>query len=67
MAQSALEAGLIDRMMIVVAPLLFGGDDAPGIFRGRGVREIVDALRLRALRVRPCGNDVIIEGDLERV
>ena len=66
LAQSALETGLIDRMVIVVAPLLFGGDDAPGIFRGRGVREIADAPRLRDLRLQSCGPDVIIEGELIR-
>ncbi|MEN8164498.1 MAG: bifunctional diaminohydroxyphosphoribosylaminopyrimidine deaminase/5-amino-6-(5-phosphoribosylamino)uracil reductase RibD [Acidobacteriota bacterium] len=63
--QAVLESGLAQRMMVILCPLMLGGDDAPGIFRGRGVGKLNDAVRLTGLRARPCGPDVIIEGEVE--
>jgi diaminohydroxyphosphoribosylaminopyrimidine deaminase/5-amino-6-(5-phosphoribosylamino)uracil reductase len=63
---AALEAGIIDRVMIFVAPMLVGGSDAPGIFAGRGVAKIAEALRLVDVRVRRFGDDVLIEGEVHR-
>ena len=63
--QAVLEAGLVQRMMVILCPLILGGDNAPGIFRGRGVGALDDALRLRDLRARDCGPDLIIEGEVE--
>ncbi len=63
--QAVLEAGLVQRMMVILCPLMLGGADAPGIFRGRGVGALDDAIRLSDLRARPCGPDLIIEGEVE--
>jgi len=63
--QAVLEAGLVQRMMLILCPLMLGGNDALGIFRGRGVEALHDATRLKDLRARPCGPDLIIEGEVE--
>lgn len=63
--QAALEAGLVQRMAVIVCPLILGGTDAPGIFQGHGVENLADAVRLTDLRTQPCGPDVIIEGEIE--
>lgn len=62
---SLLEAGLVDRVAIFVAPLLLGGRHAPGPVGGSG-RGLKEALRLGALEVRRIGRDLLIEADLER-
>ncbi len=62
--QAALEAGLVQRMMVILCPLVLGGNDAPAIFRGRGIEALNDAKRLTDLRSRPCGPDLIIEGEV---
>lgn len=64
--QSVLEAGLVQRVMLFLCPLMLGGDDAPGFFRGRGVETLSHALRLVDLRARSCGPDLIVEGEVEQ-
>jgi len=52
---------LIDRYVVYLAPALFGGDDAVGMFRGPAAASI-DALRRgRFVDVRPVGGDLRIE------
>ncbi|MBE0595800.1 MAG: bifunctional diaminohydroxyphosphoribosylaminopyrimidine deaminase/5-amino-6-(5-phosphoribosylamino)uracil reductase RibD [Desulfuromonadales bacterium] len=62
---AALAAGIVDRVMIFVAPLLLGGSEGPGIFAGPGVDNLARAIRLQQLRVERCGDDTLIEGEVE--
>jgi diaminohydroxyphosphoribosylaminopyrimidine deaminase/5-amino-6-(5-phosphoribosylamino)uracil reductase len=61
-----LKAGLIDRMMIFVAPKVIGGNGGYGIFAGQGVPCLADALPLRDIRLKRFGDDVLIEGEVKR-
>jgi diaminohydroxyphosphoribosylaminopyrimidine deaminase/5-amino-6-(5-phosphoribosylamino)uracil reductase len=63
---AALEAGIIDRLMIFVAPMIFGGSDGKGIFSGRGVTSLQEALRLSDIRVQRFEDDILIEGEVQR-
>jgi diaminohydroxyphosphoribosylaminopyrimidine deaminase/5-amino-6-(5-phosphoribosylamino)uracil reductase len=45
---------------------LIGGDDGKGLFAGRGAAFISDARRLSDVRVRRFGDDVLIEGEVEK-
>jgi len=54
-------AGLVDRYVVYLAPALFGGDDAPGWFRGAGAATIGDVWRGRVVSVRPVGPDLRVE------
>jgi diaminohydroxyphosphoribosylaminopyrimidine deaminase/5-amino-6-(5-phosphoribosylamino)uracil reductase len=58
-----LEAGLVDRVALFVAPMLVGGRAAPGVVGGEG-RELKSALRLERPVVTTFGDDLLIEGDL---
>jgi diaminohydroxyphosphoribosylaminopyrimidine deaminase/5-amino-6-(5-phosphoribosylamino)uracil reductase len=58
-----LDAGLVDRVALFVAPLLVGGRTAPGVVGGEG-RELKNALRLERPVVTAFGDDLLIEGDL---
>jgi diaminohydroxyphosphoribosylaminopyrimidine deaminase/5-amino-6-(5-phosphoribosylamino)uracil reductase len=60
-----LEAGLVDRVVAHVAPVLVGGRTAITPVEGAG-RALKDALRLAGVTVRRVGDDVVIEGDVER-
>lgn len=60
-----LEAGLVDRVCLFVAPLLLGGTGALGLVGGVG-RSLKEAFRLRGVTVRRVGEDFLIEGDVER-
>ena len=54
-------AGLVDRYVIYVAPALFGGDDANGLFDGAGAWDIGDVWRGRFVSVERVGDDLRIE------
>lgn len=54
-------AGLVDRYVLYVAPMLFGGDDARGLFAGPGAATLADAWRGRIDRVAHLGADVRID------
>jgi diaminohydroxyphosphoribosylaminopyrimidine deaminase / 5-amino-6-(5-phosphoribosylamino)uracil reductase len=58
-----VEAGLVDRVAVFVAPILLGGAGAPTPVGGRGL-PLGGALRLRPVEVRPVGEDWLIEGDV---
>lgn len=55
---------LIDRVMIYIAPKLIGGNDAKGVFAGKGVTKLSDALELKEVRTQNFGNDVLFEGEV---
>ena len=60
-----VDAGLVDRVALFVAPLLLGGGQAPGVVGGLG-RELKNALRLAAPSVTALGDDLLLEADVLR-
>jgi diaminohydroxyphosphoribosylaminopyrimidine deaminase / 5-amino-6-(5-phosphoribosylamino)uracil reductase len=60
-----LEAGVVDRVALFVAPLLLGGRAAPGVLGGAG-RELKSAVHLGPLSVTPLGDDLLLEADVQR-
>jgi diaminohydroxyphosphoribosylaminopyrimidine deaminase/5-amino-6-(5-phosphoribosylamino)uracil reductase len=67
LAAAFVGAGLVDRVEWVLAPILIGGDDAPGALAGAGLRRLADAPRLIAPRVERLGEDVLVSGRLRPV
>jgi diaminohydroxyphosphoribosylaminopyrimidine deaminase/5-amino-6-(5-phosphoribosylamino)uracil reductase len=62
---SFLEAGLVDKVMVFVAPLLIGGRDAPGPVGGLGFRRLEEAMKIKNMTVNSIGNDWLLEGYLQ--
>lgn len=60
-AASFHRARLVDRYVLYVAPALFGGDDARGLFSGRGAQTIDDVWRGRIVAVDRLGPDIRID------
>ncbi|WP_242394744.1 bifunctional diaminohydroxyphosphoribosylaminopyrimidine deaminase/5-amino-6-(5-phosphoribosylamino)uracil reductase RibD [Anaeromyxobacter oryzisoli] len=58
---SFLEAGLVDRVAVIVAPKLAGADGLPLVAR-RGPARMADALRLSGVQVERLGDDVLVAG-----
>jgi diaminohydroxyphosphoribosylaminopyrimidine deaminase/5-amino-6-(5-phosphoribosylamino)uracil reductase len=56
-------AGLVDRYVLYLAPALFGGDDARGLFAGPGAPTMGALTRGRIRTITPLGDDVRIELD----
>ncbi|MFZ5863321.1 MAG: bifunctional diaminohydroxyphosphoribosylaminopyrimidine deaminase/5-amino-6-(5-phosphoribosylamino)uracil reductase RibD [Nitrospirota bacterium] len=61
---SALRAGIVNKVVIMLAPKVLGGRDAIGSVGGRSPRRLSDATALRDIAVRRVGDDVIVEGYL---
>jgi diaminohydroxyphosphoribosylaminopyrimidine deaminase/5-amino-6-(5-phosphoribosylamino)uracil reductase len=64
---SALRAGLVDRVILYVAPALLGGQDARSVIGGTSPQVLSDARRLENLRITRVGNDLKIEASPARV
>jgi diaminohydroxyphosphoribosylaminopyrimidine deaminase/5-amino-6-(5-phosphoribosylamino)uracil reductase len=60
LAAAFLRAGLIDKLLLFVAPRLIGGADAPSLFSGPGVERLVDALPVTHLSCEPVGEDLLL-------
>jgi diaminohydroxyphosphoribosylaminopyrimidine deaminase/5-amino-6-(5-phosphoribosylamino)uracil reductase len=54
-------AGLVDRYVIYLAPVLFGGDDARPLFAGPGAGTIGDVWKGRMVSVAQLGEDLRVE------
>jgi diaminohydroxyphosphoribosylaminopyrimidine deaminase / 5-amino-6-(5-phosphoribosylamino)uracil reductase len=63
--QSLLNAGLVDRFMVFIAPILLGGSDGKGIFSGYGPQHLSGAVQLTDLRVTEIAGDILIEGEVQ--
>lgn len=62
----ALEADVVDRMMLFYAPLIIGGRNAvPGV-AGIGAQQVADAVRLRDVSTRQVGADMLVTGSVAR-
>jgi diaminohydroxyphosphoribosylaminopyrimidine deaminase/5-amino-6-(5-phosphoribosylamino)uracil reductase len=61
LAASMLNAGLIDRGLIFIAPKLIGGRDAKTPLEGNGIELMRDALHTSPPKVRHFGADIALE------
>jgi diaminohydroxyphosphoribosylaminopyrimidine deaminase/5-amino-6-(5-phosphoribosylamino)uracil reductase len=66
LAWSFVREGLVDRVVLYLAPKLIGGADAPGVLMGQGFAPIGDAHSLRIVNVDRVGEDVKVEADVHR-
>ena len=60
LSASFVEAGLIDKVMMFVAPKLIGGESAKTPVEGRGFRLVGEAISLKRLSHMSIGEDVLI-------
>ena len=58
----ALEDGIVDKVMFFIAPKIIGGRDSYPAVGGRPSRGLEEAWRLRDLKVRRVGEDILVEG-----
>jgi len=62
--QSALNARIIDKVLLFYAPKILGGDDGFPICRGPGPDQMNQAFPVRDMVVKRIENDILIEGYL---
>jgi diaminohydroxyphosphoribosylaminopyrimidine deaminase / 5-amino-6-(5-phosphoribosylamino)uracil reductase len=65
-AWSAVRDGVVDRLVLYLAPKLIGGADAAGVLAGEGVPGVGDALALEIESVGPVGPDLKVVAVVHR-
>ncbi|MDD5336998.1 MAG: bifunctional diaminohydroxyphosphoribosylaminopyrimidine deaminase/5-amino-6-(5-phosphoribosylamino)uracil reductase RibD [Candidatus ainarchaeum sp.] len=58
---SFLDEGLLDKAVLIYAPILMGGREAKTAFGGKGAEIVEQALKMRIEKVRKLGNDFVFE------
>jgi len=61
---SALREGVVDKVLLFLAPILIGGKAAPTAVGGDGIELLEQAIRLRDVRIERFAEDILIEGYL---
>lgn len=63
---SAFNEGIVDKIIFFYAPKILGGSRAYGIIAGKGFDRISRAHKVHDLTVKKCGDDVLVEGYLNK-
>ncbi len=63
---SAIQAGIVDKVIMFIAPKIIGGASAPSTIGGDGVARVDDAIKLNDIKTKRFGNDLMIEGYVEK-
>lgn len=59
---SFLDEGLIDKLLLFLSPKVIGDSQALGIFGGKGVAKLKEAISIYEFRARRIGEDIFLEG-----
>ena len=59
-----LKGRLVQHVRLYMAPALLGGRFSKGVIGGKSPVHLAESLKLKRVRTRSLGNDVVIEGDL---
>jgi len=59
---SALKEGIVDKVMIFIAPKFIGGKTAPGLVGGQGIEHLSNAIGLQDVQISKIGEDILVEG-----
>lgn len=59
---SALREGIVDKVLLFLAPILIGGKSAPTAVGGDGIEAISQAVRLHDVRIERIDDDLLVEG-----
>jgi diaminohydroxyphosphoribosylaminopyrimidine deaminase/5-amino-6-(5-phosphoribosylamino)uracil reductase len=63
---SALREGVVDKVLVFLAPILIGGKSTPTAVGGDGIESLGQALRLHDVRIERFDGDILVEGYLVR-
>ena len=66
LAWRAVDAGVVDRLVLYLAPKLVGGQGAPGVLGGDGVAAISEAVAITIRSIDRVGDDVKVVADVHR-
>jgi diaminohydroxyphosphoribosylaminopyrimidine deaminase/5-amino-6-(5-phosphoribosylamino)uracil reductase len=57
-----IESGIVDKVMFFIAPKIIGGRESYAAVGGKAFRSLQEAHRLRNVRIKKIGEDILVEG-----
>ncbi|WP_035445411.1 bifunctional diaminohydroxyphosphoribosylaminopyrimidine deaminase/5-amino-6-(5-phosphoribosylamino)uracil reductase RibD [Atopococcus tabaci] len=63
---SALEAGIVDKVQMYIAPKIIGGTGSPTPIGGKGIDHLSEAFPVANVMIRMSGEDVFLEGNIQK-
>lgn len=66
LAFSALQKGIVDKVIAFIAPKILGGEMAPSPVGGSGIENMDEAINLQTMNIRKMGKDLMIEALIEK-
>ena len=66
LADEAVRAGVVHRIVLFLGPILLGGSAAPSVLMGEGVASIEQAVRLDVVRFERLEDDLVVTADVHR-
>ena len=63
---SAMESGIVDKVIFFIAPIIIGGANATGSIMGDGISFLKDAVSVKEISIRKTGHDFMLEGYIHR-
>ncbi len=61
-AGAFVDAGLVDKITFLCAPIVIGGPNAPAAIGGKGAADLADALKVENINIKHHGEDIEITG-----
>jgi diaminohydroxyphosphoribosylaminopyrimidine deaminase / 5-amino-6-(5-phosphoribosylamino)uracil reductase len=61
-----LEAGIVDKIIFFIAPKIIGGIDSFPAVGGKTFRRLENAFRVRDMKTKRIGEDLVVEGYIQR-
>jgi len=65
--ESALDAGIVDKIMFFYAPEIMGGQDSKSIVAGKGPEKVYDSKTVQDISIKKVGRDLLITGYIKRL
>ena len=62
---SALESGIVDKILVYIAPKIIGGMKSKTPVGGSGISHLKDAFKVRELSTSIIGKDILLQGYIE--
>lgn len=62
----ALEEEIVDKVMFFIAPKIIGGKESFPAIGGKTFRRLEEAYRLKDVKIRGVGEDILVEGYIEK-
>ena len=63
---SALESGIVDKVMFFIAPKIIGGKESFPVVGGHSYRSLARAYRVTDTQIKRFGEDILIMGYIEK-